>query len=203
MYYDKTPLYPFGYGLSYTTYQYSDLTITPQALRKGDTAHITFKVKNTGSKAGAETAQLYIHTNGTLGRQKQQLKGFERITLAPGEEKMVTLSLPYDELAHYNPADGSKTFDVERGNVDVMIGASSADIRLRGTLNVAEGGTVKYTYEHPAPTRITGLQADKAHHSCQWVYNAQGNIVGTANNFDALPAGFYILNGEKVIKQNH
>lgn len=203
MYYDKTPLYPFGYGLSYTTYQYSDLTITPQALKKGDTAHITFKVKNTGSKAGAETAQLYIHTNGTLGRQKQQLKGFERITLAPGEEKVVTLSLPYDELAHYNPADGSKTFDVERGNVDVMTGASSADIRLRGTLNVAEGGTVKYTYEHPAPTGITGLQADKAHHSCQWVYNAQGNIVGTANNFDALPAGFYILNGEKVIKQNH
>lgn len=201
MFYDKTPLYPFGYGLSYTSYEYSDLDISPTNMQRGDTATISFNIKNTGERSGAEISQLYIHTNGTLGGQIKQLKGFDRTTLNPGESKTVTIKLPYDELAHFNSAEGAKTFDVEKGAVDVMIGASSTDIRLRGALHVTEDATVKYTYEHADPTGIVQVVNSPKFFSGEYIYNANGVIVGTSDKFDELPKGFYIIRGEKIIKK--
>lgn len=200
MFYDKEPLYPFGYGLSYTSFSYSDLSISPSNIKQGEVATVSFKVKNTGKRQGVEIPQLYIHTNGKLGGQKMQLKGFDRIDLLPGEEKVVTLTLPYNQLAHFNSAEGAKTFDVEKGSVDVMIGASSADIRLRGTLNAAEAATVEYTYQHADPTRIATTASGKEV-AGDHVYNTSGVEVGTTANFNHLPKGVYIMNGDKVIRK--
>lgn len=200
MFYDKEPLYPFGYGLSYTNFSYSDLNIAPSGIKKGETATISFKIKNTGKKSGAEIPQLYIHTNGTLGGQKMQLKGFDKVELRPGEEKTIKLTLPYEQLAHFNSAVGAKTFDVEKGVVDIMVGASSADIRLRGSLNVEETATVEYTYQHADPTGIQAVECQKMNTGNK-VYNQNGIVVGTTENFEQLPKGFYIANGYKILKQ--
>lgn len=199
MFYDKEPLYPFGYGMSFTDFSYSNLNITPAGIKQGESATISFKIKNTGKRAGTEIPQLYIHTNGTLGGQKMQLKGFDRIDLQPGEEKTVTLSLPYEQLAHFNSAQNARTFDVEQGSVDIMIGASSADIRLRGTLNADESATVGYTYEHPDPTGVTAITHNQ--HYGDTVYNPYGIAVGTSENFSQLPKGIYIVHGTGILKK--
>ncbi len=129
-----------------------------------------------------------------------QLKGFDKVELRPGEEKTIKLTLPYEQLAHFNSAVGAKTFDVEKGVVDIMVGASSADIRLRGSLNVEETATVEYTYQHADPTGIQAVECQKMNTGNK-VYNQNGIAVGTTENFEQLPKGFYIANGYKILKQ--
>lgn len=122
------PLYPFGYGLSYTTFEYSDLTISG--------LDVTFKVTNTGSSKGDEIVQLYLHQDlSTVVQPERQLKAFERITLEPGETRTVTLHLDYDDLAI---VDAKMQWTVEPGTYHVLLGASRTDIRLMGKITIPD-----------------------------------------------------------------
>ncbi len=193
MYYDKTPLYPFGYGLSYTTFAYDNMAMSTKHLAAGDSVVITVDVTNTGNRAGAEVVQLYTHAVSEIERPLKELKGFARVELEAGETKTVRLALRHDQLTYFN--DQTNTFDVEEGTVDVMIGASSADIRLSDKLTT-EAATVKTTYKS-TPTGIENAVRNPALGGDK-VYTLQGTCVGTADNIGALPAGIYIMNGEKV-----
>ena len=122
------PLYSFGHGLSYTTFEYSDLMMRPAADSKS--CEVSCRVTNTGKRAGAEVVQLYLRdVVASVSQPPMLLKGFDRIELKPGESRVVTFHLGYDELAIYNP---SLKRVVEPGRFKVMIGSSSADIRLKG-----------------------------------------------------------------------
>ena len=122
------PLYPFGYGLSYTTFEYSDLTVTG--------LDATFKVTNTGNHKGDEVVQLYLHQDlSTVVQPERQLKAFERITLEPGETRTVTLHLDYDDLAI---VDANMKWTVEPGTYHALIGPSSKDIRLMGRITIPD-----------------------------------------------------------------
>ncbi|MDD4969517.1 MAG: glycoside hydrolase family 3 C-terminal domain-containing protein [Paludibacter sp.] len=143
MYFKGTPLYPFGHGLSYTTFSYSNMTVSSPTLNAGNTVMVTADVTNTGAKVGDEVAQLYINTPSILVRPIKQLKGFSRITLQPGETKTVSFKLKYDDLQYYDVA--SRSFKVEAGSVNLSVGSSSQDIRLNKTIS-STAGTVSTTY---------------------------------------------------------
>jgi beta-glucosidase len=128
------PLFPFGYGLSYTTFAYSALVITPDTIGAADTAVVTCRVRNTGTRAGDEVVQLYIHDElASVARPVMALAGFARVHLAAGEEREVRFTLPPERL---RLLDQAGRWVVEPGDFRVMIGASSKDIRLRGMLAV-------------------------------------------------------------------
>jgi beta-glucosidase len=130
------PLYEFGYGLSYTTFEFSGLTIRPGKISAEGTVIIKVGVTNTGKKSGEEVVQLYINdVLASVTRPVKELKAFERIFLEAGEKKTVTFHLPADCLAFYNKKMERK---VEPGIFKVMVGNSSADIRLEGKFEVTE-----------------------------------------------------------------
>ncbi len=132
MYAKEKPLYPFGYGLSYTTFQYADLRLSAGKLPKNGAISVTVDVKNAGSLSGDEVVQLYVrHPRSKVSRPMKELKGFQRIHLKPGEVKNVRFSLEAKALAWWN--EKKDRFEVEEGPIDIMIGASSADIRLETT----------------------------------------------------------------------
>jgi beta-glucosidase len=193
-------MYPFGYGLSYTTFEYSSLAIDRSTLGKDQEANVTFKLTNTGQRRGAEVVQLYVSFPGSAisHRPTRKLVGFDRIELEPGETKTVTLPLRHELLAYYNEA--GHTFDVEAGTVNIYVSASSADDRLTGTIT-AQAATVKTTYLSDG----TGIQditaATAAQSKSAKVFNLQGVCVGTVDRFDTLSRGLYIVNGQKVIKR--
>ncbi|MCE5236536.1 MAG: glycoside hydrolase family 3 C-terminal domain-containing protein [Eubacteriales bacterium] len=139
-YYDaagKEVLYPFGHGLSYTTFEYSGLRLNRTRFLKGGTLEASFTVKNTGSVRGAEVAELYVRAKASkLFRAPRELKGFEKLMLEPGEAKTVTIELNDRSFSYYN-AEGAR-FAVEGGAYAVEIGASSRDIRLNADID-AEG----------------------------------------------------------------
>jgi len=129
MYFRDVPLYPFGYGLSYTTFAYRDLKVT----RNRDSLEVSVLVKNIGQRAGDEVVQLYVkHLNSKVARPLKELKGFTRITLAPQEEKIVKLSLPLSRLAYWN----TDRWVVEKDQIEITVGGSSTDARLRKTIRV-------------------------------------------------------------------
>ena len=135
MYFKGEPLYPFGYGLSYTTFKYSGLKTSSPTLAKDGTIIVSVDVKNTGQRAGEEVVQLYVrHAQSALEHPAQELRGFRRVALQPGETKTVEMPLPAKSLAYW---DSTKhDFVVETGKLEIKIGASSADIRLKKTVNV-------------------------------------------------------------------
>ena len=119
------PLYPFGFGLSYTTFEYSGLTVKKH---NDGSCDVSFTVTNTGTRQGDEVTQLYLrHRNASVVQPERQLKAFQRITLEPGESRQVSLHLDRKAFAI---VDGNMNWVVEQGAVDIMIGASSTDIRL-------------------------------------------------------------------------
>jgi beta-glucosidase len=128
------PLFPFGYGLSYTTFDYSDLTITPDTIGANGTVLVRCRVKTTGTRAGDDVVQLYLHDLlATVARPVLELRGFERVHLEPGEERDVTFTLRAADLRFI---DRNLKWVLEPGTTRVLIGASSRDIRLRGELTV-------------------------------------------------------------------
>ena len=128
------PLFPFGFGLSYTTFEYSNLTIQPSTLGATGSATISFAVKNTGRVAGDEVAQLYIRdVLASVARPVMQLAGFQRVHLASGESKTVSIPLSNESL---RMLDRDMRWVVEPGTFRIMVGSSSKDIRLRGELTV-------------------------------------------------------------------
>ncbi|HEY9226303.1 MAG TPA: glycoside hydrolase family 3 N-terminal domain-containing protein [Gemmatimonadaceae bacterium] len=128
------PLFPFGYGLSYTTFEYSSLAIEPAEIPSSGRATVKCRVKNTGTRAGDEVVQLYIRdVLASVARPVIQLAGFRRVSLAPGEEKEVVFELGDEQL---RMLDKDMRWVVEPGTFRVLVGASSKDIRLRGELLV-------------------------------------------------------------------
>ncbi|MGE5250095.1 MAG: glycoside hydrolase family 3 N-terminal domain-containing protein [Bacteroidota bacterium] len=132
------PLYPFGHGLSYTTFEYSDLLIGKQQAGPGETVDIALKVTNTGGVPGDEVVQLYIRDEyGSVPRPMKELKGYVRLELEPAECRMITFRLPVDQLAFY---DAESDLVLEPGRILIMVGSSSADIRLSGEFEIVGAG---------------------------------------------------------------
>ena len=128
------PLYPFGYGLSYTRYEYSNLLINPSEIHPGGNAQVRVDVKNAGDRAGEETVQLYLHEAvAPVSIPVKQLRGFQRVALAPGETKTVTFTLTPADL---QLLDRDLHWVVVPGDFQIMVGKSSQDIPLQGTLRV-------------------------------------------------------------------
>jgi beta-glucosidase len=129
-----SPLYPFGYGLSYTTFNFSNLRVSKPEVRVGESVEVLADVQNTGKRAGDEVAQLYIHQrHGSASRPVRELKGFERITLAPGEKKTVRFTLGKSELTYWSSA--VKGWVQEPATFDLWVGADST-APLTATLRV-------------------------------------------------------------------
>ncbi|HEX8942516.1 MAG TPA: glycoside hydrolase family 3 C-terminal domain-containing protein, partial [Gemmatimonadaceae bacterium] len=134
-FFEGTPLYPFGYGLSYTTFAYKNLRTSADRLAADGQITVSVDVTNTGQRAGDEVVQLYVqHTGSKVARPKKDLRGYKRITLAPGETRTVTLPLAGSSLAYWN-ADTHR-WVVESEPVRLQVGSSSADVRLDGTVTV-------------------------------------------------------------------
>lgn len=130
--YKVAPLFPFGYGLSYTTFGYSNLSVTPAGPGK---VTVRFTVRNTGTRPGAEVAQVYVHeAKCSVDRPEKELKSFEKVYLEPGASKTITLTLNKDAFQYYSEA--KRQWVMEPGRFDFLVGSSSRDIRLTGNLEL-------------------------------------------------------------------
>jgi len=130
------PLFPFGHGLSYTTFQYSDIKLSKEQISEQETVEVSLKVKNIGQLAGQEVVQLYVRAkDSTVIRPDKELKGFAKVALQPGEETTIQLTLDKRSFAYYNTE--LKDWHVVSGQYEVLVGASSRDIRLSATLHVS------------------------------------------------------------------
>jgi beta-glucosidase len=145
-YFSGNVLRPFGYGLSYGSFEYSELKIDKTAVGENDIVAVSFKLKNSGSIDAEEVPQMYATVSGSVFKRPiKSLKGFDRLSLAAGEERTVRFDLPVKELAVWDSYDGC--FHVEAGRCTVSIGASSADVRLSGSFDVKG--------ENPFPRKIS------------------------------------------------
>ena len=128
------PLFPFGYGLSYTSFEYTEIALDKNEIAAGESITLRCRIKNVGSLAGDEVVQLYIHDMlASLARPVMELKGFQRIHLKPGESKEVSFQITPAMLRMLNEKLESV---IEPGDFRLMIGASSRDLRLKTTLRV-------------------------------------------------------------------
>jgi beta-glucosidase len=139
-YFDKhsiTPQFPFGYGLSYTSFGYSDLKIKPGKAANGQTFEVSLKLRNQGKRVGAEVVQLYVHDgHSSVDRPVKELKGFRRVELAPGKSTTVSFTLDKNSMAYYSTQ--KKDWVADPGTFDVLVGSSSADIRLKGSFEMSQ-----------------------------------------------------------------
>jgi beta-glucosidase len=134
-YFDKPVFFPFGHGLSYTTFAYANKTKAYGPASSDTVATITFDVQNTGTKAGAEVTQLYVHAlNSSIVRPLKELRNFKRVDIATGAKATVSFKVTKRDLAYWNATNHA--FTVDNGNYEILIGSSSADIRLKDTLQV-------------------------------------------------------------------
>ncbi len=152
MYLRGEPLFAFGHGLSYTTFRYGRLELSGQQVAPNGKLTAAVEVTNTGARAGDEVVQLYVHeVEPAVKRPVKELRGFERISLKPGETKKVTFTLPAEKLAYYDETKHS--FVVKPGAFEALVGSSSQDIRAQGQFTVAgetsnAGGTSRLAVEH-------------------------------------------------------
>lgn len=135
-FFDGTPLYSFGHGLSYATFRYTNVRVSASTLAASDTITVSADITNSGNRAGDEVVQLYVrHLGSKVARPKRDLRGYQRITLAPGQTKTVAFKLPASSLAYWD--ENANRWVIEEDSVEIEIGASSSDIRLRKTIRVA------------------------------------------------------------------
>jgi beta-glucosidase len=135
MYLRGKPLFPFGHGLSYTTFKYSRMEVFPAAILTNGLVRISVDVKNTGQRTGDEVVQLYLRPPPSrVVRPTKELRGFERINLRPGEQRRVSFAVPADRLAFYD--ESAHRFEATPGVFGVLVGSSSEDIRLQGGFTV-------------------------------------------------------------------
>lgn len=189
-YYDKKeiePLFPFGYGLSYTSFEYSNLQLNKRSIQDTETVEVTVTVKNTGTIAGKETVQLYVSdVESSVIRPLQELKGFTKVGLQPGEAREVTFTLDKRSFAYYNVQLGD--WHVESGEFTIAVAASSRDIRLTASLEVIS--SVKMVSKFHRNTTVgdlldNPLTADKAKH--------YGSIFGMESAMDDNPEMFLAM----------
>jgi beta-glucosidase len=159
-YYDTKgiePLFPFGYGLSYTNFEYMNLTISKKEISDNESVTVTVNVKNTGAVTGKEIVQLYVRdVESTVIRPEKELKGFEKVELQPGEEKEITFELDKKAFAYYNV--DLKDWHVETGVFEILVGKSSAEILLKETVKV--NSTVQIRKRVHRNTTIGDLMSD-------------------------------------------
>jgi beta-glucosidase len=125
------PLFPFGYGLSYTTFKYSNLSVSPAAFKQGQDVTVSFDITNTGSREGAETSEVYVgDKHASLPRPVKELKGFSKVDLKPGETRHVTLALNPRAFQYWD--EKGQQWKADAGDFDVLVGPSSVDIALTG-----------------------------------------------------------------------
>ena len=138
MYFEGKPLYPFGYGLSYTSFHYSGLALSSASLSAGGEVKVTATITNTGKRSGAEVVQLYVRVpRSDVKRPIRELVGFARVELQAGQARRVSFSIPYNTQALWYWDADKKKFVIEPGKMQLEIGSSSADIRLVGQLQLA------------------------------------------------------------------
>jgi beta-glucosidase len=134
-FFDGKPLYPFGHGLSYTTFSYTDLRTSAATLAKDGAVSVSVRVKNTGPVAGDEVVQLYAaHVGSKVPRARRDLRGYRRVTLAPGQARDVSFTLPARALAYWD--EQARRWQLEADRVRLEVGASSGDIRQSKTIRV-------------------------------------------------------------------
>jgi len=139
MYFEGKPQFAFGHGLSYTQFRYGALDVSPKRIPASGNATVSVEVENAGKRAGDEVVQLYVHAvRSSVKRPSKELRGFERVSLQPGEKKTVTFALPASALAFYDEKT-KHDFVVEPGAYDVLVGSSSADIRVKAQIELAGG----------------------------------------------------------------
>jgi beta-glucosidase len=138
MYFKGEPLYPFGYGLSYTTFKYSNLRLSSESIPADGQITVSVDIQNTGSISGDEVVQMYVkHLDSKVQRPIKELKGFKRITLLSDETKTVQIPLKAESLAYWDV--DKHGFVVEKGKIKIMVGGSSADVKLEKTVDIREG----------------------------------------------------------------
>jgi beta-glucosidase len=131
---DSTPMIPFGHGLSYTTFEYSDLAVDPPAIAGGESLTVSVTVRNASERAGDEVVQLYVHQRfGTASRPVRELKGFSRVTLQGGESRIVEFTLGPEELRYWNAA--ARDWVIDAATFDAWVGGDST-ARLGTTFTV-------------------------------------------------------------------
>jgi beta-glucosidase len=136
-YFAKKPLFPFGYGLSYTTFEYGGLATSSEAILKDGSLTVSFDVKNAGERQGDEVVQLYVsHIGSRVSRPLEELKAFRRITVAPSTTQRVELTLRASDLGYWDPEH--KAFVVEPDRIELRVGRSASDIRLSKTIAVRD-----------------------------------------------------------------
>ncbi|MDR2747919.1 MAG: glycoside hydrolase family 3 C-terminal domain-containing protein [Treponema sp.] len=136
---DKPVAYPFGYGLSYTSFEYSNLELSRNKFKAGDELELSVTVKNTGNRPGAEVVQFYVAPESPkIFRPRAELKGFEKLRLEGGEKRTVTITLDTRSFAYYHPLD--RVWALEGGSYSIIVGSNSRDIRLRQSVTVAGDG---------------------------------------------------------------
>jgi hypothetical protein len=203
MYFKGTPLYPFGYGLSYTTFTYSNLTTSADALDANGSIAVSVDVTNSGTKDGEEVVQMYAqHVTSTVARPILELKGFTREAIPAGTKKTVTMVLKGRNLAYW---DSTKTsFVVESNQVKLMIGASSADIRLNKTITV-NGGNITDIVGNPQKDNIAWSTAPRIVQAALRNHGASTEISMTLAAQASVDVGVYSLNGSLVgrVKKNN
>lgn len=185
-------LYPFGYGLSYTTFEYSDLDITPRVITPNESATVRLKVTNTGKRAGDEVVQLYIRDVLSTTYEKN-LAGFQRIHLEPGEAQELSFTI---DRKHLELLDADMKWVVEPGDFVLMAGASSEDIRLNGTLTVEDYQTRAKAIEAQKPAKRVSASTNPE--DAENVLDEKINTAWQGNKGDYIT--FALKNGAKVDK---
>lgn len=187
-------LYPFGYGLSYTTFEYSDLDITPRVITPNESATVRLKVTNTGKRAGDEVVQLYIRdVLSSITTYEKNLAGFQRIHLEPGEAQELSFTI---DRKHLELLDADMKWVVEPGDFVLMAGASSEDIRLNGTLTVEDYQTRAKAIEAPKPAKRVSASTNPE--DAENVLDEKINTAWQGNKGDYIT--FALKNGAKVDK---
>lgn len=185
-------LYPFGYGLSYTTFEYSDLEITPKVITPNQKATVRLKVTNTGKRAGDEVVQLYTRDIlSSVTTYEKNLAGFERIHLKPGESKEIVFTL---DRKHLELLNADMKWTVEPGEFAIMVGASSEDIRLNGILTVEDYQARLQALESQNP--VSPVTASTDMENAPNVLDKQKNTVWQGNKGDYIT--FALKNGSKI-----
>lgn len=197
------PQFPFGFGLSYTTFEYSDMNLSATSIAKDGKVNVTANVKNTGTRDGAEVVQVYANFNGDThygknGNMRRKLVGFARVELKAGETKQVTIPVSYEQLSYFNT--DQHNFQVPACRVTLELAASSEDIRQTCDLQ-AQAGVAKETYISSGATAIEQVKTSSQLRPTDCVYTVMGAYVCDAKDYDRLPAGIYVLNGYKYIKK--